>query len=128
MSFTFCANFRFSACCHPFEVKKLQEAGSLKREATIEDLLRYIPPLIHDLDKTGAQEISDEELHYDAKQGTPSMGRDKVDQFKKLLRQRKLIKFVDRKETPQERGHGDEVLVPHQKGHGQSNCLLKKNG
>jgi hypothetical protein len=72
--------------------------------------------LIHDLDKTGAQEISDEELHYDAKQGTPSMGRDKVDQFKKLLRQRKLIKFVDRKETPQERGTGTRYWSRTKKG------------
>jgi hypothetical protein len=100
----------------PFELKKLQEAGSPKREATIEDLLRYIPPFMADLDRTGPQEISDQELHYNAKQGSPSMGRDKVNDFKKLLRQRKLIKSVDRKENPQERGTGTRFWSRTKKG------------
>ena len=76
-----------------------------RRDSSPEDLLALIPPFASDLGK-GPKDILRETLVAQAKGWEPSMGKNKCEDYLKILKEQKRIDWAERKADPREAGRG----------------------
>ena len=97
------------------EFRRIQGDRPGKRDSSPVDLLRLIPPFAADLGK-GPKDILRETLIAKAKVNEPSIGKNKCEDYLKILKEQKQIDWVERKDDPRERGRGSRYFFRTEPG------------